>query len=138
MVLFWFANDRCKYVWVCVCYHKKEVIYLYVFQNKHHYNYLLTLKPKRNKYFTKTDEYVVHVVVDNDIPKICNNFIIQQGNHSSGGKYTLKGKIAKGTGLIKNVSSSIEWIFDHRIPTTWKQESTCIFSWIHFYWFVGE
>lgn len=61
-----------------------------------------------NKYFTKTDEYVVHVVVDNDIPKICNNVIIQQGNRSSGGKYTLKGKIVKGTGLIKNVSSSIE------------------------------
>ena len=81
---------------------KTEVIYLYVFQNKHHYNYILTLKPKRNdKYFTKTDEYVVHVVVDNDIPKICNNVIIQQGNHSSGGKYTLKGKIVKGPGLIK-------------------------------------
>ena len=60
------------------------------------------------KYFTKTDEYVVHVVVDNDIPKICNNVIIQQGNHSSGGKYTLKGKIVNGTGLIKNISSSIE------------------------------
>ena len=70
--------------------------------------YTLTLKPKTNKYFTKTDEYVVHVVVDNDIPKICNNVIIQQGNHSSGGKYTLKGKIVKGTGLIKNISSSIE------------------------------
>ena len=93
---------------MCVCYQKKEVIYLYIFQNKHHCNYILTLKPTTNKYFTRTDEYVVHVVVDNDIPKICNKVITQQGNRSSGGKYTLKGKIVKGTGLIKNVSSSIE------------------------------
>ena len=36
---------------MCECVYaitKKEVIYLYVFQNKHHYNYILTLKPKIN------------------------------------------------------------------------------------------
>ena len=63
--------------------------------------YSNTQTNNKYKYFTKTDEYVVHVVVDNDIPKICNNVIIQQGNHLSGGKYTLKGKILKGTGIIK-------------------------------------
>ena len=139
MLLFWFANDRCKYVWVCVCYHKKRsYLPLCVSKQTPLQLYSNTQTKNEYKYFTKTDEYVVHVVVDNDIPKICNNVIIQLGNHSSGGKYTFKGKIVKGTGLIKNVSSSIEWIFKHLFPTTWRQESTCIFSWIHFYWFVGE
>ena len=87
---------------MCVCYHKKEVIYLHVFQKQTPLQlYSNTQTKNEYKYFTRTDEYVVHVVVDNDIPKICNNVIIQQGNHSSWGKYTLKGKIVKGTGLIE-------------------------------------
>ena len=87
---------------------KKLFTFMYFKTNTTTIIYSNTQTKNEYKYFTKTDEYVVHVVVDNDIPKICNNVIIQQGNHSSGGKYTLKGKIVKGTGLIKSISSSIE------------------------------
>ena len=94
---------------MCVCYHKKRsYLPLCISKQTPLQLYSNTQTKNEYKYFTKTDEYVVHVVVDNDIPKICNNVIIQQGNHSSGGKYTFKGKIVKGTCLIENVSSSIE------------------------------
>ena len=56
---------------------KKLFTFMYFKTNTTTIIYFYTQTKNEYKYFTRTDEYVVHVVVDNDIPKICNNVIIQ-------------------------------------------------------------